>query len=54
MHQRIGLKTAGDAMTDQLNREELARIQGGPAGADAAGVFREPIWQVGATEIRSP
>ena len=30
-HGHMGKKNAGDAMTDQLNREELARIQGGGA-----------------------
>jgi len=28
---------AGDAMTNQLNREELARIQGGPSGPPPSG-----------------
>lgn len=32
-HGHMGKKNAGDAMTDQLNREELARIQGGAPGA---------------------
>jgi hypothetical protein len=29
MHHRHGRMAPGDAMTEQLNREELARIQGG-------------------------
>jgi hypothetical protein len=36
MHRKWG-KTAGDSMTEQLNREELARIQGGGAPAAAPG-----------------
>ncbi|HLY47056.1 MAG TPA: hypothetical protein VKQ73_15845 [Stellaceae bacterium] len=32
-HGHMGKKSGGDAMTDQLNREELARIQGGAPGA---------------------
>ena len=30
------MMNAGDAMTDQLNREELARIQGAPPGAPSS------------------
>ena len=50
-------KAAGDAMTDQLNREELARIQGGappPAPMTSSSVPGQPSLTKGIPKAGSP
>jgi hypothetical protein len=42
-HGHMGRASAGDAMTDQLNREELARIQGGAPPPPPPGPMPMPM-----------